>query len=123
MSDLNSCTFTGRLGKDAELKMIGAKQTPCAVFSLANDTGFGQYQKTSWIEVQLWGTKATSLVEYLKKGSRVGVVGEFTQNDWVDQNGVKHSSWRLSANSITLLGGSANKQQPAVAPDEDEVVF
>lgn len=122
MSDLNSCTFTGRLGRDAELKMIGAKQTPCAVFSLANDTGFGQYQKTSWIEVQLWGAKATALVEYLKRGSRVGVVGEFTQNDWVDQNGVKHSSWRLSANSITLLGGSANKQ-PAVAPDEDEVVF
>ena len=29
MSDLNSCTFTGKLTKDAEVKLIGAKQTPC----------------------------------------------------------------------------------------------
>ena len=55
MSDLNSCTFTGNLTKDAEVKLIGAKQTPCCEFTVANNTGFGQYEKASFIQVQLWG--------------------------------------------------------------------
>ena len=47
MSDLNSCTLTGNLTKDAEVKLIGAKQTPCCEFTVANNTGFGQYEKAS----------------------------------------------------------------------------
>lgn len=108
MSDLNCCTFVGRITKDAELKMIGAKQTPCAEFAIANNTGFGQFEKTSFINVQLWGQAATGLVQYLTKGKQVAVLGEFVQNDWVDQNGGKHSTWRLSARAVQLLASPKN---------------
>jgi single-strand DNA-binding protein len=104
MSDLNCCTFTGNLTKDAEMKLIGAKQTPCCEFTLANNTGFGQYAKATFINVQLWGAKGESLTPYLKKGNKVGVSGELVLNEWVDQNGVKKSNLRLTATSITLLG-------------------
>ena len=131
MSDLNSCTFTGNLTKDAEVKLIGAKQTPCCEFTVANNTGFGQYEKASFIQVQLWGQSGSNLQPYLKKGTKVGVTGEFTQNDWVDANGVKHSSWRLSSRSIVLLGSSnKNSASASSAPvayaassDAEEPVF
>lgn len=113
MSDLNSFSVTGRLGKDAETKAVGAKGTLSTEFSLANDTGFGQYAKTSWIDVRIWGQRGASVQPYLKKGTKVAVTGPFTQNNWVDQNGVKHTAWRLEANDIVLLGSN---QKPASAP-------
>jgi single-strand DNA-binding protein len=124
MSDLNNCAFTGNLTKDAELKLIGAKQTPCCEFTIANNTGFGQYAKASFIAVQLWGQSASALKEYLKKGTKVAVAGEFTQNDWTDQNGVKHSMWRLSASRVTLLGSSNRNTETTVdSSNEEETVF
>ena len=111
MSDLNVCSFTGRLTKEAEIKLIGAKQTPCCEFSIANNTGFGNYAKVSYANVQLWGQSGQSLLPYLKKGQQVAVSGEFVQNDWTDQNGVKHTMWRLSCSKLTLLGGSKPREQ------------
>ena len=123
MSDLNCCSFTGRLTKDAELKAIGAKQTPCAEFSIANNTGYGQYEKTSYINVQLWGSSGQNLMPWLKRGQQVAVCGELTQNDWVDQNGTKHSMWRLSCTKIQLLAspkGMATAAPQDTAPDYPE---
>ena len=126
MSDLNSFAVTGRLGKDAETKAVGAKGTLSTEFSLANDTGFGQYAKTSWIDVRIWGQRGAAVQPYLKKGTKVAVTGQFTQNNWVDQNGVKHTAWKLEASDIVLIG-STNARAPQAAeidaPSEAEVVF
>ena len=127
MSDLNSCTFTGRLTKDAELKHIGAKNTTCLEFSIANNTGFGQYAKTSYINVQLWGAGASGVEPYMKKGQQVGVSGTLTQNDWVDQNGAKHTTWRLSTTNVVLLGSGKKADDAEASPSYkalmDEEVF
>lgn len=121
MSDLNNFSVIGRITKDAELKTIGAKQTPCAEFTIANNTGYGQFEKTSFISVQLWGTSATNLVPYLRKGTRVAACGEFTQNDWVDTNGVKHSMWRLSSRSVQLLGAPSSQGQQGAQVSEPSI--
>lgn len=121
MSDLNVFSVVGRVTKDAELKMIGAKQTPCAEFTIANNTGYGQYETCSFVDVQLWGNGATNLVKYLTKGKQVAVSGEFVQNKWSDQNGVKHTTWRLSTRGVTLLASpKAVGESQGV---EDEPVF
>lgn len=123
MSDLNCCAFTGRLTTDAEIKLIGAKQTPCCEFSIANNTGFGQYAKTSYFNVQLWGQSGTNLVSLLKKGQPVAISGELTQNDWVDQNGQKHSMFRLSSRDVTLLNSrqQSTRQAGESSPDYDDM--
>lgn len=118
MSDLNSFAVTGRLGKDAETKAVGAKGTLSTEFSLANDTGFGQYAKTSWIDVRIWGQRGASVQPYLKKGTTVAVTGQFTQNNWVDQNGVKHTTWKLEASDIVLLSRSP-KQSGATSTEPE----
>ena len=114
MSDLNVFSCTGRLTKDAEIKLIGARQTPCCQFSIANNTGFGQYETTSYFDVQLWGSSGQNLVSYLTKGQPVAISGELTQNNWVDQNGQKHTNFRLSASKITLLNSSKPRSQSPV---------
>lgn len=122
MSDLNVCSFTGRLTRDAEIKLVGAKQTPCCQFAIANNTGYGQYENTSYFDVQLWGSSGQNLVQWLKKGQPVAVSGELTQNNWVDQQGVKHTNFRLSANKITLLNSRQSKEsKQGDEPNYDEL--
>lgn len=125
MSDLNVFSVIGRLTKNAELKYVGAKQTPCAEFTIANNTGFGNYAKTSFVDVQLWGQSASGVTPYLLKGTQVAVSGEFVQNSWVDQNGQKHTVWRLSTTGVTLLGSAKGKDQAQAQeaygqPSDDE---
>lgn len=112
--DLNVCSFTGRLVKDAELKTVGQKETKCLEFSIANNTGFGQYATTSYIDVQLWGAGAAGVEPYMKKGQQIAVSGTLKQDRWVDSQGVKHTNWRLSAMSVVLLG-SAKRTDDAEA--------
>lgn len=123
MSDLNVCTFSGRLTKDAELKMIGAKQTPCVEFSIANNTGYGQYAKVSYFNVQVWGQSGQGVLPYLKKGQPVAVSGELTQNDWVDSNGGKHTMFRLSCSKVVLLNSRSSNEAPQEEPPSDYNAF
>ena len=48
MSDLNGCTFSGRVTRDAEMTTVGAKNTTIVKWGIANNTGFGQYEKTNF---------------------------------------------------------------------------
>lgn len=129
MSDLNSCNFTGRLTKDARVKQVGSKGTSVAEFAIAINTGYGQYEKTTFIECQLWGVRADSLAQYLIKGTRVAVEGALEANNWEDQQGVMRTTYRLTLKDIVLLGSPRGQQQsqrpnydqPPI--DEDEVVF
>ena len=54
MSDTNVCTFIGRVTRDAELTTVGAKNTSLVKWGIANNTGFGQYEKTNFFNCQMW---------------------------------------------------------------------
>ena len=80
MADLNSCSFTGRLTKDAEVVTVGAKGTQITKFSMANNTGFGTYARTNFFNVQIWGKAGVAVSQYLTKGKQVAVTGVLENN-------------------------------------------
>ncbi len=45
---MNTCTFEGRLPRDAELKDVGANKV--CNFSIGSNVGFGDKKKTRWRE-------------------------------------------------------------------------
>ena len=57
------------LGRDSELKFTSSG-TPILNFAAAYDIGFGQNKKTQWIDCVIFGKKAESLIDHLKKGSK-----------------------------------------------------
>lgn len=118
MSDLNSCSFTGRVTKDAEITSVGSKGTLLTKFSIANNTGFGQYAKTSFFNVQVWGKVGEAIKAYLVKGKQVAVTGQLENTKWTGNDGVTHDSWTLTATSVTLLADAANKEASTVTMDE-----
>lgn len=111
MSDLNSCSFTGRCTRDAEVSTVGAKSTILTKFAIANNTGFGQYAKTNFINVQVWGKAGEAVAQFLKKGKQIAVTGQLECNKWQDQNGVPHEGWTLTASSVTLLADASGQSQ------------
>ncbi|NOQ65457.1 MAG: single-stranded DNA-binding protein [Methyloprofundus sp.] len=126
----NVFSFTGTVGRDAEVRNTPSGQTVLNV-TVANNIGFGDRQKTLWIRVAVWGKRAEGqLQNYLKKGQQVFVSGELSQSEYQAQDGTTKTSLELNANVIDLVGKRneqqapqqqgyqqpAQQQQPAAAP-------
>lgn len=110
MADLNSCSFTGRLTRDAETSTVGSKGTSLTKFAIANNTGFGQYERTNFFNCQMWGKAGESVRQYLTKGKQVAVTGVLENQKWTGNDGVQHDSWTLTVSSVTLLADSKTSQ-------------
>ena len=106
----NVFSFTGTVGRDAEVRAIPSGQTVLNV-TVANNIGFGDRQQTIWIRVALWGKRAEGqLQNYLKKGQQVFVSGELTQREYQANDGTTKSSLELNANIIDLIGKKSDGQ-------------
>lgn len=127
MSDLNTCTFIGRCTRDAEMQVVGQKGTSLVKWAIANNTGFGQYEKTNFFNCQMWGKQGESVMNFLKKGKQIAVTGTLENQKWTSNDGVSHDSWNLTVTNLTLLS-DAKSIQNAVAtaagnPPEENITF
>ena len=63
---MNIWTVIGRVGKDAVLRNAG--DSSVLGWSLAVDAGYGERKVTTWVDCSLWGKRAESLADKIKKG-------------------------------------------------------
>lgn len=127
---LNVFTASGNIGKDCESRVTPAGKT-IASFSLPVKSGYGENEKTSWVTCKLFGVKAEKLPQYLTKGTKVTVSGEFVLEQW-EKDGVKHSMPCVLVNSLDFGSSKAESgggqqggwgqpsQQPAPAPQQPQ---
>ena len=107
----NIFTFTGTIGRDAEVRAIPSGTSVLNV-TVANNIGYGNKQKTLWIQVALFGKRAEgTLVQYLVKGQQVFCSGELTQEEYQANDGTMKTSLRLNANVLDLVGKKSDNQQ------------
>ena len=125
---LNVFTASGNIGKDCESRVTPAGKT-IASFSLPVKSGYGENEKTSWVTCKLFGVKAEKLPQYLTKGIKVTVSGEFVLEQW-EKDGVKHSMPCVLVNALDF-GGSKSEQgggqqggwsQPSQQPAQQQPV-
>lgn len=92
----------GNLGRDAELKVTNSG-TSVLNFSVGA-SGSRKEDETVWHSCALFGKRAESLSQYLKKGQKVFVRGEFKLRQWSkgDRHGVDVD---VTADEVELLGG------------------
>ena len=108
----NVFSFTGTVGRDAEVRNTPSGQTVLNV-TVANNVGFGDRQKTLWIRVALWGRRAEgALQNYLKKGQQVFVSGELSQSEYQGTDGTTKMSLELNATVLDLVGKRNEQQAP-----------
>ena len=110
---MNSLVITGNLGKDAEMRSLN-DGTPVLSFSVADSQG--RDKPTIWWNCALYGRRAESLQQYLTKGQQVTVIGNVTEREWTDRDGVKRKSMDVRVSDLALQGGRRESPQQERAP-------
>lgn len=112
---MNVLNAIGGIGKDAEVRFTQGGDAICQ-FSFALTSGYGDKQVTTWLNCNLWGSRAKTLAPMLLKGTRVGITGELTNRPYTDKSGNEKYSLEVRVSDVTLLGkkdastGSAQRQ-------------
>ena len=100
MADINTATFTGRLGSDIELKCTQSGTSVCS-FAIAVERRKGKDEESAtvdWIDCVAWRSTAEYLSTYYGKGRKIGVSGRLQTRIWEDKNGqkrIRRSVWCL----------------------------
>lgn len=99
----------GHLGKDAQAKET-QKGNKFAVLAVGSTDFIGGEQKTQWFDC-LWFDYNQKMMEHLKKGSGVNVVGALDVYLETGQNGTTYIRRRVFVHNITFnSNGSRSKQ-------------
>jgi single-strand DNA-binding protein len=102
MASLNVCTFTGRAGKDPEVRYFESGKM-LAEFSIAVDD-WKRDKKPLWLDLKIWGKVADVAANYVRKGSMIAVSGQLEKETWTDKgSGEERSKIVLNVKDLTLL--------------------
>ena len=129
---INNVVITGRLTKDPELKTTQNGKSVTS-FTVANETGYGDYKKTNFLNIVAWGKTAEFVASYFKKGSAIGICGTVQTRDY-EKDGHKVYVTEIFANEVHFIeskkNDTADKTEadifdnfPTVNPDEDDLPF
>jgi single-stranded DNA-binding protein len=80
---------SGRLVNDVEYKEVQRTDDVMRVanFTVAVDTGYGDYERTHFIAAKTFGSSAKFMHQYCVKGDLVELQGELNQEKWDSSNG------------------------------------
>lgn len=100
-------SIIGNLGNDPEMR-YSAGGAPFLRFNVASNfrarSPEGEWQdKTEWVRVTVFGQRAETLGQYLKKGSRVYVDGRLEARPWTDQQGQVRAGLELVASDVEFM--------------------
>lgn len=128
---MDLCIFVGRATRDPKIRQ--ASNGDVANFTLAVDTGYGDYRKANFFEMVGFGRVAESIDKYIRQGTKIIVQSQAQQNVWTDKDGQKHydvnfviQSWEFAESKRTADddGQQAAPRQAASTekPDADGFV-
>lgn len=118
---MNINFLIGNLTKQPE-KIEGTQKSLCK-FSIAvkeNYTNKDGERPLSFFTIVAWGVLADNCVKYLKKGSKVGVVGKLQTRTWEDNDGNKRYATEIVASEIEFLSTKPDTEEAPVEQNNND---
>ena len=105
--NINKVILVGNLGADPEIRFT-PRGTQVASVRLATDDDWtdnkGQRRRhTEWHRLVMWRRFAEIADQYLKKGSKVRVVGRLHTRNWEDANRRRHYVTEIMVTDLQLI--------------------
>lgn len=97
---MNKVILIGNLSKDVEMRQTNNGKA-VANFSIAVSRTFSD--ETDFFNVTVWGNQAENCAKYLKKGSKVGIVGYLYNNTYEAKDGTKRTITQINATEVEFL--------------------
>ena len=109
----NKITMVGNLGRNPELRHLPGGISVCNFSVAVNETyldksGASRTEAT-WFRIAVWGKRAASCAENLRKGSAVYVVGRLRQRGWTDETGKEHLMLEVKASDVRFFGKASSR--------------
>lgn len=127
MAANNNCTLIGRLGRDIELSTTTTGKQLAKTSIAVDRPGRDQHgnKQTDWFNVKIFGKQAETAAQYLRKGSKVAIVGSIQIEKWNDrQSGQERQATVILGDGFQMLDPRQDDGQqqaysqpaPAAAP-------
>jgi len=113
-------SVSGFVAKDPEIKQVGGSTV--ANFSIPVSSKIKGEEKTTWVRIAVWGKRAETIGQYVKKGSFLaGVTGVVTERSY-EKDGQTRTSLELNASEFAF-GPKQDTGAPAASNDSDVEPF
>lgn len=102
---MNKVYLIGNLTRDPEVSETGSGLTLCR-FSIAVNRNYSSSdgeRQTDFFNITVWRALAENCGKYLKKGSKVAVVGSLQNRSYEDKDGIKRNVTDIVANEVEFL--------------------
>lgn len=102
----NRVILMGRLTADPELRQTQSGISMCRI-TIAVDRGFvkqGEERKADFFDITFWRQQAEFVSRYFSKGRVIHVEGRLQNDNYTDQNGVKHYRTSIVADNVSFCG-------------------
>lgn len=109
MSSFNKVIVMGNLTRDPELRSTPGGTQVTEISLAVNDNytdSQGQRQeRTTFVDITVWGKQAETLCRWKKKGDPLLVEGRLQMDEWTDkQSGEKRKKLKVVATGFTFVG-------------------
>lgn len=109
MASFNKVVLMGNLTRTPELRSTpgGTQVTELslAINDYFNDSQGNRQERTTFVEVTVWGRMAETVCRWKKQGDPVLVEGRLQQDTWVDkETGKNRSKLKVVAAGVTFVG-------------------
>ncbi len=102
----NRVILMGRLTADPELRQTPSGVSMCRI-TIAVDRSFvkqGEERKADFFDITFWRQQAEFVSRYFSKGRVIHVEGRLQNDNYTDQNGVKHYRNSIIADNVSFCG-------------------
>lgn len=105
---MNKIVLIGNVGNSPEVRKLESG-IEVANLSLATNENYTnkageKVEKTEWHRIEAWGTIATAIEQFVKKGDRLYIEGKVTTQRWSDADGIERTTTKVKTTRIEFLG-------------------
>lgn len=109
---MNKVYLIGNLTRDPELAETTSGIKVCRFAIAVNRTYAGSdgNRETDFFNITVWRTQAENCGRYLKKGSKVAIVGSLQNRSYEDKEGVKRNVTDIIASEVEFLASRSTQE-------------
>ena len=120
---INKVILMGRLTRDPEMRHTNSG-TPVTTFSIAINSGYGENQRTDFVNCLAWNKTAEFVKKYFAKGKMIVIAdGRISTRSWETQDGKRAYATEVIANEVSFGETKSSQQtvtQPPMQDDDDD---
>lgn len=116
---INKVILMGRLTRDPEMRHTNSG-TPVTTFSIAINSGYGENQRTDFVNCLAWNKTAEFVTKYFTKGKMIIVIGRITTRSWETQDGKRAYATEVVANEVSFGETKSSQQTATQQPMQDD---